>query len=59
MEKELELTKKYVGTVQVAYEYKHKSCKHLIDQIDDKLGQLFNLSEKEIEYIKVEIANEY
>ena len=52
LEKELELTKKYVGTVQVAYEYKHKSCKHLIDQIDDKLGQLFNLSEKEIEYIK-------
>jgi len=48
----LEKTKKYVGTKQVEYEYKHKLCKDIIDEIDDELAKIYNLSDAELKYIK-------
>ena len=34
------------------YEYKHKRCKHIIDQIDDYLATLYSFSTEETNYIK-------
>lgn len=52
LEEKLEKTKKYVGTKQVDYEYKHKCCKDIIDKIDNELAIVYNLSNKELNYIK-------
>jgi len=52
LEKNLEKTKKYIGTKQTEYEYKHKFCKDIIDEIDDKLAVLYNLTKEETEYVK-------
>ena len=52
LEKELEETKKYIGSKQTNYEYKHKYCKDIIDEIDDYIGQAYGFNEKEIEYCK-------
>ena len=52
LEKKLETTKKYIGTKQAQYEYKHKNCKDIIDSIDDKLGLCYKLSKEEIEFVK-------
>ena len=52
LEKKLEETKKYIGTKQTEYEYKHKLCKDVIDRIDDKLAEIYNLTQEEIAYIK-------
>lgn len=52
LECNLEKTKQYIGSKQVQYEYKHKMSKSIIDEIDDALGKLYNLSEQEIMYIK-------
>lgn len=52
LEEELENTKVYVGTKQVDYEYKHKECKYIIDEIDDQLAEVYKLSEKQLNYIK-------
>lgn len=52
LSRELERTKKYVGTKQTIYEYKHKLCKKQIDKIDDYLKELYNLSNNELDYIK-------
>lgn len=49
---DLEQNKKYIGSKQTDYEYKHKYSKHLIDQIDDCIAPLFSLSPFEINYIK-------
>lgn len=49
---ELEKTKKTVNTKQTMYEYKHKWCKHIIDQIDDYLAVLYDFSTEEVNYIK-------
>lgn len=49
---ELEKTKETVNTKQTMYEYKHKRCKHIIDQIDDYLAVLYSFSIEEIDYIK-------
>lgn len=52
LENELERTKKFIGSKQTDYEYKHKLCKKTIDKIDDALAIVFGLSEKEVAYIK-------
>ena len=52
LEKKLEKTKKYIGSKQTEYEYKHKYCKDVIDKIDDKLAKLYHLTDEELEYIK-------
>jgi hypothetical protein len=52
LEEQLEKSKKYIGSKQTLYEYKHKECKDLIDKIDDELGYVFELSKEEIGYIK-------
>lgn len=49
---ELDKTKEIVNTKQTMYEYKHKRCKHIIDQIDDYLAVLYDFSTEEIDYIK-------
>ena len=50
--KKLEITKKYVGTKQTDYEYKHKNCLAEIHEIDNYINGLFGLSENESQYIK-------
>ena len=52
IEKRLEETKKYIGSKQTAYEYKHKDCKPEIDAIDDALKSIYNLTDDEIEYLR-------
>ena len=52
LENRLESTKEYVGTKQVDYEYKHKLCKDIIDEIDDELKSVYKLSAPELNYIK-------
>ncbi|OLA79931.1 MAG: hypothetical protein BHW57_05195 [Azospirillum sp. 47_25] len=49
---ELDKTKEIVNTKQTMYEYKHKRCKHIIDQIDDYLATLYSFSTEETNYIK-------
>ncbi len=48
----LEETKVYVGTVQTEYEYKHKLCKDIIDQIDRELAKIYHLRPDELTYIQ-------
>ena len=52
LEKKLEITKKYIGSKQTNYEYKHKLCKDIIDEIDDCIGKTYKLNKDEIEYCK-------
>ena len=52
LEDKLEKTKVFVGTKQVDYEYKHKSCKDIIDEIDNELAKIYNLSQTQLKYIK-------
>lgn len=52
LEQELEKTKKYVGSKQTEYEYKHKFCKKIIDKIDDKLANIYGLNSVELDYLK-------
>ncbi len=52
LECELENTKKYIGSKQTAYEYKHRLCKDVIDEIDNELSTLYGLSAEELEYVK-------
>lgn len=52
LEEKLENTKKYVGTKQTEYEYKHKECVDEIHQIDDYINKLYGLTEEESLYIK-------
>jgi len=58
LEMKLEKTKKYVGTVQTDYEYKHKYCIDEIHRIDDYIHEIYGLSEEESNYIK-KFANAY
>lgn len=48
----LEENKKYIGSKQTLYEYKHKLSKHILDEIDDILFPIFGLDKNELEYIK-------
>lgn len=52
LEQKLEQTKKFVGTKQTKYEYKHSCCVNVIHQIDDRVNALYGLSGEESEYIK-------
>lgn len=52
LETQLEETKRYVGTKQTEYEYKHKECADVIHQIDDYINALYGLTEEEGQYIK-------
>lgn len=49
---DLERNKKYIGSKQTDYEYKHKYSKPIIDAIDECLAPLFNLNSQELKYIK-------
>ena len=53
LEEKLESTKRYIGSKQVEYEYKHRECKFIIDKIDDILGEVYHLTKIEVEYLKV------
>ncbi|HDR1027226.1 TPA: hypothetical protein QB360_002139, partial [Pasteurella multocida] len=48
----LEETKVFVNTKQIDYIYQHKECKNEIDMIDNLLGQSYNLTTEEIDFIK-------
>lgn len=52
LENALENTKVYVGTKQIDYEYKHKSCVEEIHAIDDYINNLYGLTPAENVYIK-------
>jgi hypothetical protein len=52
LEMKLNLTKKYIGSKQSDYEYKHRKCIKQIDAIDDELAKLYSFNKKEIFYIK-------
>ena len=52
LEEKLEKTKVYVGTKQVDYEYKHKECKDIIDEIDNEIAKIYKLSKTQLNYIK-------
>lgn len=52
LEDKLERTKVYVGTKQVDFEYKHKECKDVIDEIDKELAKVYKLSKTQLDYIK-------
>ena len=52
LEEKLENTKKYIGTKQADYEYKHKECKNEIDAIDNLLASIYDLTNDELSYIK-------
>lgn len=52
LENRLEQTKVFVGTAQVDYEYKHKECKDIIDEIDDEIAKVYHLSSTQLNYVK-------
>lgn len=52
LEDRLEATKKYVGTTQTEYEYKHKDCVKEIHRVDDYINGLYGLSAEESLYIQ-------
>lgn len=52
LENKLESTKKYVGTKQTEFEYKHKLCLEEIHAIDDYINRQFGLTESESIYVK-------
>lgn len=52
LQNKLEETKKYIGSKQTEYEYKHRLCKDVIDKIDDEISSIYNLTTEELEYVK-------
>lgn len=52
LERRLEETKVYIGSKQVEYEYKHRLCKDIIDEIDDALATVYGLELNELQYVK-------
>lgn len=58
LDKDLEKNRKYIGSKQVEYEYKHKLSKKIIDEIDIIIGKEYGLSEEEINYI-IQFAYKY
>lgn len=52
LERKLERTKKYIGSVQTQYEYKHRECKPEIDTIDDALQEIYGLTDDEVAFLK-------
>lgn len=51
LERDLEENKEYVGTRQTDYEYYHKKSKHIIDDIDRVLAQLYRFTDEELDFI--------
>lgn len=51
LENDLEKNKKYIGSKQVQYEYKHKYSKKIIDDIDKIIGKAYSFTNEEIYYI--------
>ncbi len=51
-EEALEKSKVYIGSVQTSYIYQHKLHKNLLDEIDDLLACIFNLSSDELQFVK-------
>ena len=49
---ELERTKRYIGTRQTEYEYKHKDCFAVLDRIDDALAAAYGLTAEQTAYVK-------
>ena len=52
LEKRLEDTKVFVGTKQTDYEYKHKECIKEIQILDALIGEMYDLSKEESDFIK-------
>lgn len=52
LERKLERTKKYIGSIQTQYEYKHRECKPEIDAIDDALQEIYGLTDDEVAFLK-------
>ena len=52
LETELERTKATINTKQTNFEYKHRLCRNVIDQIDDIAGKFYGLTDVEISHIK-------
>lgn len=52
LENRLETTKIFIGSKQTDYEYKHKECKDIIDEIDDNISKIYKLTNEELDYIK-------
>lgn len=52
LEKSIETNKEYIGSKQVEYVYKHKKSKLIIDEINEFITPIFNLTNEEINYIK-------
>lgn len=52
LERKLERTKKYIGSVQTQYEYKHRECKPEIDAIDNALQEIYGLTDDEVAFLK-------
>lgn len=52
LERKLEKTKKYIGSVQAQYEYKHRECKDEIDAIDEALQEVYHLTDEEVSFLK-------
>lgn len=48
----LEKTKEKVDTKQTLYEYKHRKCKKVIDELDEFLADLYHLASEELLFIK-------
>lgn len=51
LEKSLEDNKKFIGSKQTDYEYKHKFSKNIIDEIDYILARHYGFNDKEYKYI--------
>lgn len=49
---QLERTKRYIGTRQTQYEYKHKDCFAVLDAVDDALAGVYGLTAEELAYVK-------
>lgn len=52
LENDLNKNKKYIGSKQTEYEFKHKLSKPIIDRIDDVICPCFGLTKTETEYVK-------
>lgn len=52
LERRLEETKKYIGSKQTAYEYKHRDCKREIDDIDTLLQPIYGLTDDEVDFLR-------
>ena len=52
LEQRLEDTKKYIGSVQSEYEYKHKECFDILNSIDSELAKIYDLTSDELEYVQ-------